>query len=156
MIKSVKCNCKGECRTRRCKCFRAGEPCGTKCGCKSCANPLNKVNVEQLSDCAIHNVTDYLELTDAELDALIEMPCGDAPVALRKLVKGYECPGCKEEYWYSFCWNDVVQDSCTWHCDRCGQCRDWREWHCDVCDRCTYGVTLPCERCERSGPYEFG
>ena len=64
------------------------------------------------------------------------------------------CQGCGEVYWYSFCWQDVVQDDCTWHCEICGQCRDWREWHCERCNKCTYGVSLPCQHCGAKGPYQ--
>jgi hypothetical protein len=55
--------------------------------------------------------------------------------------KGYK------EYFYSFCRDSWQQDSCTSHCEICGECNDWREWHCKVCNVCTYGVSLPCEGC---------
>lgn len=49
---------------------------------------------------------------------------------------------------YSFCHGDLAQDSCTWHCRKCGQCRDWLEWHCSKCDKCQYGITFPCATCD--------
>ena len=114
MEKTVTCNCKTGCRTGRCKCLRGNEPCGDACGCIDCANPLNGVDVDQLSLCAIQNITRVRALTEAELAAPVEMPCGHGPVVLKQLLKGYHCPGCDDElYWYSFCYNAVVQDSCT-------------------------------------------
>ena len=48
---------------------------------------------------------------------------------LMKLLKEYECTHCGEAYYYSFCWGRVEQDSCTWHCEVCRTCQDWRVWH---------------------------
>ena len=147
--KTTICRCKGSCDSRRCACLKNGEGCGSECKCQSCRNPLNGVDVSKLSDCAIQNIRRLNALTETQLDALIELPCGHPKVPLRELLGGYHCPGCGgEKYWYSFCWDGVAQDSCSWHCNVCGKCRDWREWHCDVCNRCTYGVTLPCQNCE--------
>ena len=109
--------------------------------------------MDDLSVCAIQNIGRYKGLSDKDLDTLYELPCGCEKAPLRKLTGSYTCSQCGEAYWYSFCWNDVATDSCTWHCDVCGKCRDWREWHCEVCNRCTYGITLPCENCGRKGPY---
>jgi hypothetical protein len=148
LTKTVRCSCKGRCNSRRCKCLKSGEPCGDACGCSGCQNPLNGVDVSQLGVCAIQNVLQLKQLTEEQLGKPLLLPCQHARVPLGELIQRYECKSCNgEEYWYSFCWNDVVQDSCTWHCEVCGQCRDWREWHCETCNRCTYGVSLPCERC---------
>ena len=147
MDKQVHCNCKTGCESRRCPCLRNNEPCDEQCGCVDCRNPLNGVDVESLTVCAIQNIHEYKALTAPELAAVYELPCGHESVPLGDLIKGYFCSECAEEYWYSFCWDSVVQDSCTWHCEICGQCRDWREWHCENCNKCTYGVTLPCEHC---------
>lgn len=149
------CNCKGGCRTRRCACVRENRACGDSCGCTDCANPLNGLDVENLSICTIHHAELLRSLTEAQLAKPMEMPCEHAPVPLRDLLNDYECPECQEIYWFSFCWGEVVQDSCTWHCEVCRTCRDWREWHCGVCNRCTYGVSLPCEHCEKASPFEF-
>ncbi len=154
MKKIFKCNCKGQCGNRRCACLRENESCGEGCGCTRCANPLNRVDVENLSICAIQNVERVLALTERQLSRRMEMPCGHPAVPLRKLLKIYTCPECDEEYWYSFCWNHVVQDNCSWHCDICRACRDWREWHCPGCERCTYGLTLPCENCSDREPFD--
>ena len=143
-----KCNCKTGCSTKRCACFREGQPCSEDtCGCSDCANPLNGLDVENMSACAIDHVEKYKALSQADLDEKIELPCGCGALPLRELIKGAECPGCKELYWYSFCWGQAAQDNCSWHCSVCGVCRDWREWHCDGCNRCVYGVSLPCPRC---------
>jgi len=150
LSKSTKCRCKGACDSRRCACFKNREGCGSGCRCTACQNPLNGVDVSKLTVCAVQNIRRLKALTEDELNTLVEMPCGHSKVPLRELIDGYHCSGCNDElYWYSFCWNNVAQDSCSWHCEVCGQCRDWREWHCDDCNRCTYGVSLPCQNCER-------
>lgn len=153
MEKTEKCKCKSDCQNRRCKCLKNNEPCDENCGCTNCANPLNGMDVEGLSVCAISNIKTVKELSDKELAKLHELPCGDESVPLEKLLKGYDCEGCNETYWYSFCLDSVEQDSCTWHCEICGVCKDWRDWHCENCNRCTYGVTLPCERCGKKSEY---
>lgn len=95
----------------------------------------------------------YKELSKEELDEKYELPCGCEETELRNLIGLYDCKKCGTVYWYSFCWDEVVQDGDTWHCDICGTCRDWREWHCKYCNKCTYGVTLPCEGCGRRKEY---
>lgn len=54
-----------------------------------------------------------------------------------------------ENYYYSFCREELEQGSCTWHCRICGMCQDWREWHCKGCNKCKYGVSIPCDKCSR-------
>lgn len=146
-IGEVVCKCKSGCQTKRCKCFKNNRPCSENCGCTNCRNPFNGVDVENFSTCSLQNIKEYRQLSPADLKEKYELPCGCEKVALEKLVKDYTCSKCGELYWYSFCWGEVVQDSCTWHCDVCGTCRDWREWHCDNCNKCTYGVTFPCDHC---------
>ena len=145
------CGCRGGCRTKRCACLRSGQPCRGACRCVRCKNPLNGVDVSQLSRCAIDHIEAYKALSKTELEATLELPCGCEQVPLRKLIHSYECTACKEDYWYSFCLGEAVQDNCTWHCADCGTCRDWREWHCETCNRCTYGVSMPCEHCADDG-----
>lgn len=153
MTKTETCGCKGRCDTRRCRCLKNGEPCGQACRCVDCQNPLNGLDVSKMTVCAIQHAEAYRSLTEKELGREIELPCGHGPVALKDLLDGFQCDGCKgEKYFYSFCWHSAEQDSCTWHCKICGECRDWREWHCDQCNRCTYGISLPCENCSRSEP----
>jgi len=147
MSKYEQCNCKSGCQSRRCACLKNNEPCDGSCGCINCKNPLNDVDVEKLSDCALQNIQAYKALSAKKLAKVYELPCGDESVPLAKLLEGYECQECEENYWYSFCWDSVEQESNTWHCDICQQCRDWREWHCEKCNKCTYGVSLPCEHC---------
>jgi len=148
MMKFESCNCKSGCQNRRCVCLKNNEPCDENCGCANCRNPLNGVDIDNLSVCAIQNMEAYKALSTQELAALYELPCGHESVPLTQLLQEYACEECGgEDYWYSFCWRSVVQDSCTWHCEICNQCRDWREWHCENCDKCTYGITLPCEHC---------
>lgn len=147
MEKTVHCKCKSGCSNRRCKCLRNNEACDESCGCSDCENPLNGVDVEALSVCTIQNIAEYKDLSDDELEEKYELPCGCEKVRLKNLLGKYSCSKCGEIYRYSFCWDEIVQDSCTWHCQQCGTCRDWREWHCKTCNRCTYGVSLPCEGC---------
>lgn len=141
------CRCKNGCQTKRCTCLRNRHPCLESCQCLDCKNPLNGIDVTQMSTCAIENVQQYKALSKAELNAKMELPCQCEQVPLRDIINQYSCSKCGELYWYSFCWEDVVQDSCTWHCTKCRMCRDWQEWHCPRCNRCTYGVTLPCDGC---------
>ena len=147
MKKEHQCNCKSGCTNNRCSCLKNNEPCDSRCGCTHCQNPLIGIDLSSLSVCAIQNIQAYKHLSEQQLDALLELPCGDTEASLRELVKGFTCPDCDEEYWYSFCWREVVQEGDTWHCEICHVCRDWREWHCERCNRCTYGVTMPCEHC---------
>jgi len=150
MEKNKQCNCKSGCQNRRCVCLKNNEPCDENCGCTTCLNPLNGVDVEKLSVCAIRNISIYKSLSDKDLARMYELPCGHDEVALEKLLHDYICPECQESYWFSFCWNRVEQYGHTWHCEICDQCRDWREWHCKTCNKCTYGVTLPCDGCGNS------
>ena len=152
MEKIVNCQCKSGCRTRRCVCLKNNEPCDENCTCTDCHNPLNGVDVNALSVCAIHHIGEYKALSEKELAKEYELPCGCESVPLGQLTGDYECQECGEIYWYSFCWGDVVQDNCTWLCEIVGTCRDWREWHCERCNKCTYGVTLPCDHCGAKGP----
>jgi len=147
MEKKVHCKCKSGCVNRRCACLKNNEPCDEKCKCINCQNPLNGVDLDNLSICAIQNIDIYKGLSEKELDEKYELPCGCEEVSLRNLLYDYSCQKCDEVYWYSFCWGDVAQDNCSWHCEICGQCRDWREWHCERCNKCTYGISLPCEHC---------
>ena len=126
MVKKFKCNCKGKCNTRRCSCLKNNEACGEECGCSNCQNPLNGVDVSKLTSCAIQNIDLYQALSKKELKEEYELPCGCEEVVLELLLSGYSCSKCGEYYWYSFCWGEVVQDSCTWHCEDCNECRDWR------------------------------
>ena len=144
----ISCRCRSGCQNNRCTCFKYRQPCTVNCQCSDCQNPFNDLDITKMSTCARDNVYKYKALSDTELDAQMELPCGCGSVPLRKLLDKYLCKGCDEEYWYSFCWDQVVQDNCTWHCTDCVRCRDWREWHCENCNRCTYGITLPCENCD--------
>ena len=148
MGKYFNCNCKTGCLSYRCNCLKNNEPCDEKCGCNNCRNPLNDVDVDNITICAIQNIEKYKNLTHEELEEVHDLPCGHKKVPLKKLLNNYYCEECDETYWYSFCWQNVVEDICTWHCEICHMCRDWREWHCEVCNKCTYGVTLPCMNCE--------
>ncbi len=135
MEKTVHCKCKTGCQSRRCVCLKNNEACDENCGCQNCQNPLNGIDVDNLSVCTLQNIDIYKQLSEAQLDEKYNLPCECEKVPLRKLLTDYTCAKCGEVYWYSFCWNEVVQDDCTWHCDACGTCRDWREWHCERCGR---------------------
>ncbi len=143
----TQCHCKTGCDSLRCRCLRYDKACGKKCSCTGCRNPLNGVNLKNLTSCAIQNIAAYKARSDEELAELHKLPCGHGKVPLAKLLTKHVCRKCKREYWYSFCWGRAVQDNCVWHCLDCRRCRSWREWHCEGCDQCTYGITLPCEHC---------
>ena len=151
MEKRYHCNCTTGCDTYRCSCLKHHKPCDESCGCVDCRNPLNDVDVEGLTACAIQNIEKVKILSEEALEERLQLPCGHESATLGDLLKTYCCKTCAEAYWYSFCWDAVVQDSCTWHCEACHQCRDWREWHCEVCGNCIYGVTMPCQYCGNPG-----
>ncbi len=152
MEKTTHCNCKTGCESRRCACLKNNEPCDENCKCNKCKNPLNGLDVENFTSCALQNIHKYKALTKEDLEEEYELPCGCEEVPLKDLIGEYDCQECGETYWYSFCWDDVEQDSCTWHCEICGECKDWREWHCEKCNRCTYGISVPCEHCGAKRP----
>ena len=154
MSKVATCSCKSGCANNRCACFKQNEPCGEECGCTNCQNPLNGIDTEHLSLCAIQYFQKHSALSEPVLAVAHALPCEHEQVPLKHLLTVYECQTCGEAYWYSFCWNRVEQDSCTWHCGVCRHCRDWREWHCERCNKCTYGVSLPCERCGDADSYD--
>ena len=154
MEKNYNCNCKSGCKNNRCACFKNLEPCDDKCGCADCQNPFNEIDVEKYSTCALQNINIVKALSQEELDEEHELPCGCETVKLKDLLNEYECKECGSVYWYSFCCDGVAQDDNTWHCEICGECRDWREWHCEKCNKCTYGVTFPCQHCGDEGPYQ--
>jgi len=145
--KEHRCNCKSGCTNNRCSCLKNNEPCDSSCGCTHCKNPLNGIDLSGLPVCTLQNIQAYKRLSERQLDTPLALPCGDTEAPLRELVKGFICSDCGEEYWYSFCWEEVVQEGDTWHCEICRECRDWREWACERCKRCTYWVTMPCEHC---------
>ncbi len=147
-LETTVCRCKSGCTSYRCKCLKARNGCEEQCKCKGCKNPLNGLDTSDMTDCMVDNITIVANLSESELDEKWELPCEHHKIPLRKLLRGYECKQCEgTEYWASICWGTVVQDNCTWHCEVCHKCRDWREWHCDGCGRCTYGISLPCDRC---------
>ena len=143
----LRCACRGGCSSRRCRCLKELQPCSRRCGCSGCENPLNGVDVDAFSLCALQHIQAVKALDEVALARKYLLPCEHREVPLKLLLGEYTCPDCQEDYWFSFCWKEPVQDSCSWHCEDCGECRDWREWHCSSCGRCTYGVTFPCERC---------
>jgi len=144
--KYFNCSCKSGCTTSRCNCLKNNEPCDDKCKCKGCENPLNGVDLSKLSICAIQNIDTVKNLTKEELKEKQELPSECKSVPLSKLLKLYTCE-CNQEWYYSFCWDTVAQDDCTWHCEVCKTCNDWRVRHCEECNKCTYGSSLPCEHC---------
>lgn len=146
------CNCKGQCKNNRCACRKNRQPCSEACKCKNCQNPYNGMNVEEMHICSLDAIEKYKKLTEKQLNKKYELPCGCEQVALKDLLNDYACSECSEVYYYSFCWSSVEQDNCTWHCEVCKSCKDWREWHCENCNRCTYGISLPCDGCGAASP----
>lgn len=155
MENTTTCKCKGKCKNNRCACKKNRRPCSEDCQCKDCQNPYNGIKVEELHTCTLDNIISYKEASKEQLQRKVELPCGCEEVEIELLLRaeGYDCSECSENYYYSICWDDVAQDSTTWHCEICRTCRDWREWHCDNCNKCTYGVTMACEHCGASSGY---
>ena len=129
-------------RSTHCACLKM-----SPAGAENCHNPLNGQDTEGMTLCALHNIHIIKNLTAKQLAKKIPLPCGCRNVSLKYLIHDYSCATCGEEYWFSFCWNDSVQDTFCWHCAVCRTCRDKEEWHCNQCNRCTYGIDLPCENC---------
>ncbi len=109
MKKTVHCKCKSGCSNRRCVCLQNNESCDELCGCSNCKNPLSGMDVEALSVCTIQNIEEYKYLSIDELEERYELPCGCEKVPLKYLLGDCSCSKCGEVYWYSFCWNEVVQ-----------------------------------------------
>ncbi len=110
------CKCKSGCINRRCACLKNGQACTDECQCQRCQNPLNGVDTTNLSMCVIQNIQAYKALSQTALNRAHQLPCEHANVPLKTLLTGYECTECSEDYSYSLCWNEVVQENNSWHC----------------------------------------
>jgi hypothetical protein len=142
------CKCRTGCAKYRCDCLKNNQGCSGECVCTDCKNPLNGRDTAHMSQCAIQHIKFIDSLTEKQLEKKYLLLCECKEVPLKLLINKYDCQKCKETCWFSFCFKEVAQNSCSWHCSVCKSCRDWREWHCKKCNRCTYGVSLPCENCE--------
>lgn len=85
MDKTVHCKCKSGCHSKQCVCLKHTEPCDDKCSCINCKNPLNGVDIDNLSLCAIQNIEKYKKLSKEKLGEKHELPCGCEEVALKIL-----------------------------------------------------------------------
>lgn len=148
--KEATCRCKGGCKNNRCACFKLQEGCSESCGCSHCKNPLVGLTAKNLTACAFERYAQLQAWSDEQLEALKVLPCEHQKVPLKALLEHYHCKKCKTDYFFSFCYGEVMQEGDTWHCRACHICRDWREWHCDTCNRCNYGTIRSCKRCGRS------
>ncbi|MBL8677093.1 MAG: hypothetical protein JNJ47_06720 [Alphaproteobacteria bacterium] len=72
--------------------------------------------ISDLTSCAADHIKKIKALTQKQRKKKYELPCGCEEVALADLTSDYECSECEEIYFYSFCWDEVVQDNDTWHC----------------------------------------
>ena len=79
-----------------------------------------KNNLE--AKCTHYQPEKYKGSAEQELDKVYELPCGCEKVPLRKLLKAYTCKNCDKIYWYSFCYEKIVVEDETWHCEFCGTC----------------------------------
>lgn len=114
---------------------------------------INEQEISDLTDCAADHIKEIKALTQKQRKKTYELPCGCEEVALENLMSEYACSECEEFYFYSFCWDEVVQDNDTWHCKDCKECRDWLEWHCKSCNICNSSTSLPCKGCGKKSPY---
>ncbi len=154
MSLSNPCQCQSECKTKRCSCLKNGRACTEQCQCQQCNNPFNEIDAAVLlSDCARHNIKKVIALSDLALNKKYELPCGCASIPLKDLLENHTCQGCDEPYYYSFCFNEVMDTNSMWHCRVCGTCSDDGVWHCKHCNKCSYGLTLRCENCGKKSPY---
>eukprot|EP01084_Bolivina_argentea_P127741 225894_1 len=116
------------------------------------SDPMEKIgiflkeNAKTLTDCAKGNQRKkiFKDFCKANWDKKIGDNCGHFHTFQDLLLKDYYCEECGEIF-YSFCRENTDQENCTWHCDICKECQDWRVWHCETCNLCTYGQTLECE-----------
>jgi len=118
MTKNFYCHCSTGCHTLHCQCFKRGQPCDEACDCKNCNNPLN----QHISKCAVYQLEEYKQLPEEKLQVILELPCGCEQVPLYYLLAAYHCQHCHKSYWYSFCYNEVVEEGSTWECEICGNC----------------------------------
>ena len=125
----------------KCVCYIYGNRKKVGEFCLECFNNI------KISNCAQDHLMKLKTLTQEELEEKHLLPCEHIKVSLKNLIGLYECSECDEDYYYSFCRKQPEQEHCTWHCEECKKCRDWREWHCDNCRQCTYGQSLDCQRC---------
>ena len=110
----------------------------------------NIENANQLSDCAHGNIKKVQALSSMALEKKYDLPCGCKRVSLKDLLENYACEHCDEPYYYSFCFDDVMDTNSMWHCVVCGTCSDDGVWHCKHCNKCTYGLSLRCENCGKT------
>ena len=75
-----------------------------------------------LSRCALKHLEKYQELSEKMLEKTFSLPCGCESAPLKALLNSYACSKCRTKYLYSFCWNEVVTEESTWHCEYCGSC----------------------------------
>ena len=80
------------------------------------------MNQQRVSQCASHNETLYLGLSQQELDTPLVLPCGCKTLTLKQLTKSHRCESCDKLYWYSFCLEKIVEEGETWHCEICAAC----------------------------------
>ena len=106
-----------------------------------------------LTDCALRHQKKWKAFSPKQLKKTYDLPCGCEKVSLEDLLDSYECSDCSEGYFYSFCYDEVMDEQSIWHCNDCRTCREDREWHCKTCNKCTYGLTLPCDGCGKKSPY---
>src|SRR5207244_5556347 len=61
------CKCKNGCKNRRCACLKNKKSCDQDCKCIGCNNPLNGIDISNLSVCAIQNINEYKALSESDL-----------------------------------------------------------------------------------------
>ena len=148
------CQCRSECKTKRCPCLQEGRACSAECQCQQCKNPYNQIDdPDLLSDCARSHIKKVVSLPALRLDEVYLLPCGCGSMSLKTLLAERICPNCDALHYYSFCHKIVVDSNSMWHCLMCKTCRSMSIWHCKHCNTCTYGLTLSCENCGKKSPY---
>ena len=74
MNKTMYCKCKSGCKNRRCVCLKNNESCDENCACTECHNPLNGLDLDNLSICAVQNIEEYKDLSEDELGEKYKLP----------------------------------------------------------------------------------
>jgi hypothetical protein len=169
---STSCGCSALCAnpfTQLRELFGESEPSIQPNACFTTWLPSNRIEAVTLAELILahhsESLSGFASESEQELDKLherwrtIQGTVPSKPEQRLVLAQEINRYGLSENsgYWFSFCRNTWVSDTCTSHCRECRECMDWREWHCGKCNKCRYGLSLPCEGCGGvSDTYESG
>lgn len=85
------------------------------------------MDTDSLTTCCLANTKKHQSLSAEKLKKPHELSCGCEEVALEDLLSICECQECGEQYYYSFCRKEILEENHFWHCRECGTCRESAE-----------------------------